>query len=149
MSSLMRWEPFRGLVRMQRDLDRMFEEFFGRPLMRWEEEGIRLPSVDVSETDDEVIVTAELPGIDRKDLELELLPESLSLRAEMSKETERKEAAFHRRERVCGRCERTVPLPAEVVTDQAKATFRDGLLEVRVPKTQRAKAATPKKVKIE
>lgn len=149
MSSLMRWEPFRGLMRMQSDLDRVFEEFFGRPTLRTWEEGVRMPAVDISETDEEVVVKAELPGVERDDIQVEVMPESLSLRAEMSKESEQKGETFHRRERVWGRFERTLPLPAEVVTDKTKATFKDGLLEVRLSKSDRAKAAAPKQVKIE
>lgn len=150
MSSLQRWDPFRGLIGAQRDLDRLFDSFFGRPTLRWEqEEGVRVPAVDLRETENEVVVTAELPGVDRKHLEVEVLPEALSLKAEMSQETERKEETYHRRERVWGRFERTIPLPAEVVADQVKAVFKDGVLEVRMPKTAQAKAATPKKIAIE
>jgi len=150
MSSLQRWDPFRGLVRAQRDLDRLFDSFFGRPLVRWEEEeGVRIPAMDVTETDSEVVVTTELPGVDRKDIDVEVLPESLSLKAEMSRETERKDETYHRRERVWGRFERTIPLPAEVVSDQVNAVFKDGVLEIRLPKTEQAKASTPRKVKID
>ncbi|UCC69186.1 MAG: Hsp20/alpha crystallin family protein [Armatimonadota bacterium] len=150
MSSLQRWDPFRGLVRAQRDLDRLFDSFFGRPLLRWEqEEGVRVPAVDLTETENEVVVTAELPGVERKDLDVEVLPEALTLKAEMSQESEQKEETYHRRERVWGRFERTLSLPAEVVADQVKAVFKDGVLEVRLPKTEQARAATPKKVNIE
>jgi HSP20 family protein len=150
MSSLQRWDPFRGLVRAQRDLDRLFDSFFGRPLVGMEEEeGLRIPAMDVTETDSEVVVTTELPGVDRKDIDVEVLPESLSLKAEMSKETEDKDETYHRRERVWGRFERTIPLPAEVVSDQVKAVFKDGVLEIRLPKTEQAKASTPRKVKID
>ncbi len=149
MSSLRRWEPFRGLARMQRDLDRAFEDFFGRPLIESEAEGVRAPSVDVCETEDEVIVSAEMPGIDKKDLEVEVLPESVSVRAEMSQESEQKETTYHRKERTWRRYERTIPLPAEVVSDQAKAKLKDGVLEIWLPKSERAKAARPKKVQIE
>ena len=150
MSSLQRWDPFRGLVRAQRDLDHLFDSFFGRPLLRWEqEEGVRVPVVDLSETENEVVVTAELPGVDRKDLDVEVLPEALTLKAEMLRESERKEETYRRQERVWGRFERTIPLPAEVVTDQVKAVFKDGVLEVRLPKTEQAKAATPKRIEVE
>ena len=150
MSSLMRWDPFRGLVRAQRDVERMFDDFFGRPLRRLEvEEGVRLPAVDVSETDEEVVVKAELPGLTRDNLEVEVMPETLSLSGTMSQESEEKEGTYHRRERVWGRFERVIPLPAEVVSDQAKATLKDGLLEVRLPKTATAKTATPRKINIE
>lgn len=67
----------------------------------------------------------------------------------MSKETENKDETYHRRERVWGRFERTIPLPAGVVADQVKAVFKDGVLEIRLPKTEQTKASTPKKVKID
>jgi HSP20 family protein len=132
---------------VQSDLDRVFEDFFGRPMRR--DEGTRAPSVDISETADEVLVKAELPGVDKKDLEVEALPESLSLSAETSGEREEKEQTFHRRERVWRRYERVVALPAEVQTDQVRATMKDGVLEVRMPKTERSKSATPRKVSVE
>jgi HSP20 family protein len=74
---------------------------------------------------------------------------TLSFRAEMSEETGHKDETCHRRERVWGRFERTIPLPAEVVADQVEAVFRDGVLEIRLPKAEQAKASTPKKVKID
>ncbi len=147
MPALRRWEPFRSLMSMQTDLDRVFDEFFGRPWAR--QEGVRAPTVDVSETPEEVLVKAEMPGVDRKDLEVEVLPESLALRAEMSQEKEEKEQSYHRRERVWRRYERVIPLPAEVVTAQVKAAMKDGVLEVRMPKTERSRAATPRKVAVD
>lgn len=148
MSALRRWEPFRGLLGMQSELDRMFDEFFGRPAFV-RPEGVRVPTVDVSETADAVIVKAEVPGVDKKDLEVEVTPDSLSLKAEVTREKEEKDRQFHRRERVWQRYERVVPLPAEVVTDQVKATMKDGVLEVRMPKSERSKATPPKKIAVE
>ncbi len=148
MSALRRWEPFRGLLSLQSDLDRMFEEFFGRPALATTE-GVRAPTVDVSETADAVIVKAEMPGVDKKDIEVEVMPESISLKAEVIKEKEEREETYHRRERVWQRFERIIPLPAEVITDQAKATMKDGVLEVRLTKTERGKAKTPRKVSVE
>ena len=148
MSALRRWEPFRGLLGMQSELDRMFDDFFGRPaLVR--AEGVRVPTVDVSETADAVLVKAEMPGVDKKDLNVEVMPGNLLLKAEITREKEEKDGQFHRRERVWQRYERVVPLPAEVVTDQVKATMKDGVLEVRMPKTERSKATTPRKIAIE
>jgi len=152
MSSIMRWDPFRGLVRMQRDMDRLFSQLFGQPLVRWEreeEEGIRIPTIDLVETEQELVVKAEMPGIDKDKIEVEVLPELLNISAEMHEEREEKDVTHHRCERVWGRFERSIPLPAEVVTDQTKATYRDGLLEIHLPKTERARAQTPRKVKIE
>lgn len=148
MSALRRWEPFRGLLGMQSELDRMLDEFFGRPaLVR--ADGVRVPTVDVSETADAVIVKAEVPGVDKKDLAVEVMPDSLSLKAELTREEEKNDEQFHRRERVWQRYERLIPLPAEVITDQVKATMKDGVLEVRMPKTERSKATTPRKIAVE
>lgn len=147
MSSLRRWEPFRSLVNMQTDLDRVFDDFFGRPLARTE--GVRAPTVDVSETDEEVLVKAEMPGVDKKDIEVEVMPESLSLTAQMTTEKEEKEQTYHRRERVWRSYARVIPLPAEVVTDQVKATMKDGVLEVRLPKSAKSKAGAAQKVSVE
>jgi HSP20 family protein len=147
MSYLRRWEPFQNLMSVQSDLDRVLQDFFGRPMRR--DESTRAPSVDISETADEVVVKAELPGVDKKDLEVEVLPESLSLSAEMSEEKEETEQTYHRRERVWRRYERLLPLPAEVQTDQVKATLKDGVLEVRMPKTERSKASTARKVAVD
>jgi HSP20 family protein len=150
MSYLMRRDPFRGLVRLQDEMDRLFQTFFGqhgageeRPL------GVRVPAVDVTETEADVIVKAELPGVTRDHLELEVLPEVLTLKATMSETKEEEGAAYHRRERTWARFERSVPLPAEVKADAVKAKLQDGVLEVRLPKSQRAKAATPRKVEVE
>jgi HSP20 family protein len=147
MSSLRRWEPFRSLMDVQTGLDRVFEEFFGPSLAR--QEAVRAPTIDVSETADEVVVRAEVPGVDKEGLEVEALPESLSIRAEMSEEKEEKEQTYHRRERLWRRYERLIALPAEVVADRVKATMKDGVLEVRMPKTERSKAPTPKKITVE
>lgn len=103
--------------------------------------------MDVSETAEEVIVKMELPGVDKK--EVEVLPDSISLKAEVSEEREEKERTYHRRERVWRHYERLLPLPAEVVTDKVKATMRDGVLEVRMTKTEPSKEMAPKKVAIE
>ncbi|NIR02804.1 MAG: Hsp20 family protein [Gemmatimonadales bacterium] len=96
-----------------------------------------------------MIVTAEVPGVDREGLEVEVTPESLSIKAEATSESEDRDATIHRRERVWRRYERTIPLPAEVVSDKAEAHLKEGVLEVRIPKTERTKAETPTRVKVE
>jgi HSP20 family protein len=151
MSSLMRWDPFRGLARMQRDMDHLFSELFGQPLVRWErgEEGIRVPSMDLVETEQELILKAELPGVDKDKIQVEVMPDSINLSGEISHEREEDEQTHHYRERFWGRFERSIPLPVEVISEQAKANYRDGILEIHLPKSERARAATPRKVKIE
>jgi HSP20 family protein len=147
MSYLMRLDPFRGFTRMQREMDRLMRGFL-TPVETEEEEGIRVPSVDISETDTEIVVKAELPGIKKEELEIEVLPETLSLSAEVEREREEEGRIFRRRERVWGRFEREIPLPVEVKPDAANAKLENGLLEIRLPKTEEARAHTPKRIHV-
>lgn len=152
MSSLMRWDPFEGLVQLQRDMDRLFNSLFGRSMAQREseeEDGVRIPPIDLAETEQEVIVKAELPGVAKDQVELEVMPERLWVSAEIKREDERGKATVHCQERAGGRFERSISLPAEVITDQVKASLENGILEVHLPKTDRARAATPKKVTVE
>jgi len=149
--ALRRWEPFRGITRLHEEMDRLFEDFL-KPF--WPErrevpaEGYRLPTLDLAETETEFLLKVELPGVDKKDLSVEVLPDSVVLKAEASEEKETKEASYHRRERSYRCFQRTIPLPAEVKSAEAKAAYKDGLLEVRLPKTEAAIAAKPVKVEI-
>lgn len=95
------------------------------------------------------ILKAELPGVEKKDLNIEVLPEQVSLKAETSEEQETREGAYHWRERTFHCFERNVPLPVEVKSSEAKASFKDGLLEIHMPKTEASLAKKPVKVKIE
>jgi HSP20 family protein len=151
MSYLMRIDPMHHMARMEREMDRWMRRFF-RPLAELEEaEGVRIPSVDVSETENEVIVKAELPGIKKEDLNIEVLPDALRLSAQISREREEggKEGTFHLRERVWGRFERLIPLPTEVKVDEAKASLHEGVLEIHLPKAEPTKAIEPKKIEVQ
>lgn len=150
MSYLMRIDPMRDLARMEREMDRMMRRFF-RPFPEIEEaEGVRIPSVDVSETDTEVLVKAEIPGIKKEDLNIEVLPDTLRLSAQLSREREEgKEGTYHLRERVWGRFERAIPLPAEVKVEEVKASLHEGVLEVRLPKVAPTKVTEPKKIEVQ
>jgi HSP20 family protein len=151
MSYLMRIDPMRDLVRMEREMDRMMRRFF-RPFAEIEEaEGVRIPTVDVSETEGEVLVKAEIPGIKKEDLNIEVLPDTLRLSAQLSREREEgaKEGTFHLRERVWGRFERAIPLPAEVKVDEVKASLHEGVLEVRLPKVEPTKITEPRKIEVQ
>ena len=147
MSYLMRIDPFRGLTRMQREMDRLMRNFL-TPAETEPEEGIRVPSVDVSETDTEVVVKAEVPGISKEQLDIEVLPDLLSLSAEVEKEQEVEGRVFRRRERVWGRFQRDIPLPVEVKPEAANAKLENGLLEIHLPKIEQAKAAAPKRIHV-
>jgi HSP20 family protein len=137
-----------GLMEMQDRINRMFDEFFpGFSPAPWAEERMEwLPLVDVSETDDAVRVTAELPGVQAKDVDISLTEDLLTVRGEKKSEKEEKKRDYHRVERSYGLFTRTVRLPAAVDADKVEATFKDGVLTITMPKQEEAKT---RKVKVE
>lgn len=146
------WRPFADLPRWERDMDRMMEDFFGRRFRPWPErwfrtEGLELsaPAVDVFEEKDDIVVKAEMPGMDKDNIEVNLSDHTLTIKGEKKKEEEVKEENYYRMERSYGSFLRTVELPKEVHADKVKATFKNGVLEIRMPKTEQAKA---KEVKV-
>lgn len=147
--SILRWDPFEELREMQRSLDRLFDELTGRrPVRRREarEPVVWEPAVEVYETDQEVVVRAELPGVDPKNVNVTVQDNTVTIEAEAKEEQEERGRNHLRRELRYGQFCRSLALPAEVKADQAKATYRNGVLELRVPKSERAK---PKQVKVE
>ncbi len=132
---LMLWNPFAEIERIRREFDRLLEELVPR------EEGERVfaPVVDVYETDQELVVKAELPGVKKENVEVSIRDNALHIRGEKKEEKEEKTETYHRVERVYGRFERVVPLPTDVKVESAKAEFKDGVLEIRIPKAEGAK----------
>jgi len=128
------------------DMERMFENMFApgwlRP-MRWEWpswsevaapfEG-RTPKVDVIDRDEEVLVRAELPGVDKKDLDVSVSTSSVTIKASTRKEQKEEKGDYYRCEIAQGSFARTLALPADVDGDKAKAVFKDGVLELTLPK---------------
>jgi HSP20 family protein len=150
------WRPFMGLTGWERDMDRMLEDFFGRRTRPWwperwsrtDELELRAPAVDVFEEKDDIVVKAELPGIEKDNIEVNLTDHTLTIKGEKKKEEEVKEENYYRSERSYGSFVRTVELPKDVRSDKVKAAFKNGILEVRMPKTEEAKAKEIK-VKVE
>jgi HSP20 family protein len=133
--------PFQMMRRMQEDMDRVFGSFFGQPWSGAGTQGLTgwSPSVDVYETDKEIVVKADIPGVEPENVELYCTPDAVVLRGETRHEDERQEGSTHRTERYYGRFERQIPLPPGVRPEEAKANFRNGVLELRIPKTEEAR----------
>jgi HSP20 family protein len=137
-------------------MDRMMDDFFGRRLRpRWPfvwgrggESEIVMPMVDVYEEKDDIVVKAELPGLDKNDIEVNIADSQLTLKGEKKKEEKIEEEDYYRCERSYGGFLRSVELPAEVQADKVKASFKNGVLEIRVPKSEEAKTKAIK-VKID
>jgi len=126
---------------LQREMNRLFEDFFGEMTFpsldaEWGELASLTPSIDVSQTDDAIQVTAELPGIEEKDVDVSLSEGVLTIRGEKRREEDRKDKKFHHVERSYGSFQRSILLPAEVDSEKVDAIFRNGVLTVTLPKVE-------------
>ena len=142
--TLVRWSPWRDLVSVQDEMNRLFDG-----LMRRRDAGSPgewMPAVDISETDEEFVVSADTPGMKAEDIKISVANNVLTLRGEKKNVREDKEENFHRIERTYGSFERTFSLPSGVDSQNIRAKYKDGVLEVRLPKSKEAK---PQEIKVE
>jgi HSP20 family protein len=137
--------PFRDFEWMRRDMDRLWNSFFERGTLRSEDGGEWLPSLDVAETKNEIVVKAEVPGLEPKDIDISLSDGLLTIKGEKKQEREEKEENYHLVERSYGSFTRSIRLPNEVQSDKIKASYKNGVLKVVLPKSEEAKK---KEVKI-
>jgi HSP20 family protein len=147
---LQKAEPKRALSPFE-EMDRLFEDYFSRGWMRpfrWEWPSLgemakpfegKMPKVDVIERDDEVVVKAELPGVDKKDLDVSVTENSVTIKGTTRHEEKEEKGDFYRCEISRGAYARTVALPSYVDADKAKASFKDGVLELKLPKVEKSK----------
>jgi HSP20 family protein len=150
-------EPMKALSPFE-EMERRFEEFFRRPFsilspawlprLRIPESEEPAPTVDIFEEDGDVVVKAELPGMKKEDIDVKLTDKTITISGEKKKEEKVEKKNYFRMERSYGSFTRSFGLPSEVQTDKVKAQFKDGILEIRVTKTEEAKKKE-KKVLIE
>ncbi len=140
--TLMRWTPWQELEGMQRSLSRLLDDSGMEAVTDF---GTWIPAVDIRETDDALLVHAELPGIAKKDVHVDVHDGVLTVSGERKYEKDVKEENVHRTERSYGRFSRSFSLPRTVDADKVDATMKDGVLEIRLPKTESAK---PKAIEI-
>jgi HSP20 family protein len=145
--AIMRWRPWGDLVSIQDEVNRLFDDSFGRYPARWVESGMRWsPAVDISENKDKIYVDVEIPGMKKEDIKVSLENGVLSLKGEKKQEREIKEENCHRVERQYGSFVRSFELPMPVQADNIKASYRNGVLHVELPKAEEVK---PKEIPIE
>lgn len=146
--ALIRWDPFREMSSLQERMNRLMSDF--RTRTPWTEEemaqGAWVPAVDIYETKDSIVLNVELPGVTKEEISLEVKDNTLTLRGEKKMEKDVKEESYHRMERTYGSFMRAFTLPSTVQQEKVKARFRDGILEVSIPKAEEAK---PKQIKVE
>jgi HSP20 family protein len=127
---------------MKKEMDRVFDRFWDEGVPQPPSMGDWAPAMDVSETKDAVVVKAEVPGMESKDIQLSLQDPLLTLKGEKKQDREEKEEHYYRMERSYGAFVRTVRLPATVDGSKVTATFKNGLLKVTLPKSATAKGTT-------
>jgi len=137
--------PFRDFERMRSEMDRLWDSFFEKGTLRGEEGGEWLPSLDVAETRNEIVVKAEVPGLEPKDIDISLSDDLLTIKGEKKQEREEKEENYHLVERSYGSFARSIRLPNEVQSDKINASYKNGVLKVVLQKSEGAKK---KEVKI-
>lgn len=149
MKSLVRWQPFQELNSLQRQMNRVFDNFFGRtPLMPCEENlnGWEFgPPVDIYEDDQRLTFKVEVPGIDEKDIKVEIENNVLTVRGERKLEKEFKEENCRRMERHYGAFSRSFTLPSAVDAEKIEANYVHGVLAIQMPKRAEAR---PKQIKV-
>ncbi|WDC84406.1 Hsp20/alpha crystallin family protein [Caloramator sp. mosi_1] len=130
-------EPFREIERLRRQMDSLFsfEEF-------------ERPRIDVIETENEIKVKAEIPGISKDDLDIVVYDEEVRITGEFKKSDEYKDEHLRRVERYYGNFSRTIPLPAEVKAEEARAEYKDGILTLTIPKSDR-QTSRGKRIKLQ
>jgi len=146
--ALMRWDPFREMSALQERMNRLFSDVRAQAPVRGEEivQGAWVPAVDIFETNEAIVLKAELPGITSQDISVEVKDNTLTLKGEKKFEKEVKEENYHRVERSYGSFQRAFTLPGTIHQEKVKAKFKDGILEITLPKVEEAK---PKQIKVE
>lgn len=138
---LVRWNPTKDLFSLHNRFNRFFDDMFYPSRFAADEASMWSwhPVMDVYEDDGHVVIKAELPGIDKKDISVDVKGRILTLKGERSAENEVKEDNYYRRERSFGRFERSFTLPDDVDPDKIEAEYKDGVLKLKVPKPETKK----------
>lgn len=133
-----KWDPWRNLSFLQDRINRMFWEAFPGP--RGEEDEVSLetwyPAVDIHENDEAIVLQAELPGLKKEDIDIEVKENILTLKGERKQNSEFKEQNYYRQERRWGKFSRSFTLPAVIDPDRVAARYKAGVLEIRIPKPE-------------
>lgn len=143
MPNLIRWQPMREMVTLRDAMDRLLDDAFTRPWGMtdgWRGSGAL--SVDMYETENDVVITAAVPGMKADDVQINVTGEMLTIKGEIKEKSEVKEKSYHMREQRWGSFERSIALPTTVLADKAKADFENGILTITLPKAEEVKPKT-------
>ncbi len=134
--------PWKGMDVLRQEMDRVFDRFFEPTWDEFDLAGQWTPKVDMSETKEALVVKAEIPGVEQKDINVSLQDQVLTIRGEKHQEKDEKNEKYHRVERSWGAFTRAFRMPVAVAGDKVTATFKDGTLTITLPKAPEAKGTT-------
>lgn len=138
--TLVKWRPTRDFVNVRNEFDRLFGDFFGPSDSEYfQSKRSWSPRVDISENDDVLVISAELPGVNKDKVKVSIQDNVLFLKGEKVREKEEKGESVYRSERIFGEFKKTINLPVSVDANKIEAKFRDGVLSINLPKTEEAK----------
>jgi len=143
MANLTRFEPLHEIISLREAMDRLFNDAFTRPLSLVPDS--RQPLVDIYQTKDEIVVKATVPGVKPEDIDVSITNDLLTIKGEFKEEKKIEEATYTLQEHQYGKFERALPLPVPVKTADAKATYKDGVLTLYLPKVEEVR---PKTIKV-
>ena len=144
---LIRWNPARDMFSFRHQMNHLFNDVF-RPVVRGDEElsmWNQYPTVDIYDNDEHIVIKAELPGIHKKDIVIDVKDGVLTLKGERSSDNEIKEENYYCRERTFGKFERVFRLPSDVDPEKISADYKDGILKIDIPKPEGKK---PKQIAV-
>ena len=146
MNALTRWDPFQEMQTFRNLMDRFFDEPFMASPRLWQQGNAEFPlALDVAEDEDNYIVKASIPGVDPENVEITLTDNVLTIKGETKGEQEKQQRNYHLRERHFGAFMRSITLPATVNPDKVEATNENGVLTLRLPKSE---AVKPKRITV-
>jgi HSP20 family protein len=138
--ALIRWQPFQEVATLRRQMDEMFDELMGsdRQSSAWQ------PALELQDTDENIILRAELPGVDKNNINIQVTKEAVAISGEHRSARKTEDKGFFRSEFRYGNFQRIVPLPVQVENDKAKADFSNGILTLTLPKVHEARRTVVK-----
>ncbi len=139
--AIVRWDPFKNIATLQDRINRLFEDAF--PSKSGEEDfsmGDWKPLADIYDKGDSIMIHAEIPGVKKEDVSIEVRENILTLKGSRASDKEIKEENYYRRERNSGSFQRSFTLPPMIDPDQIKAKFKDGVLEIEIPKPEKSES---------
>jgi HSP20 family protein len=136
--ALVRWNPWREMATLQQQMNRLFDETLV-PATGWERSLVRVPAAEMEETKDAIHLKLEVPGIETKDLDVQITENAVSISGERKEETKTEENGVTKSEFHYGKFQRVIPLPARIQNTQVQAEYKDGILSLTLPKSEEEK----------